>query len=39
MSIFRKRDGPKEKRSEPSKEMKDFIRCVDLDNQLGNFNS
>ena len=39
MSIFRKRDGPKEKRSEPSKEMKDFIRGVDLDNQLGNCNS
>lgn len=39
MGIFhRNRDGPKEKRSQPSKEMKDFIRGVDVD-FLGGSNS
>ena len=32
------RDGPKETRSN-SQAMQDFIRGVDLDNQLGNCNS
>lgn len=39
MGIFhRNRDGPKEKRNQPSSEMKDFIRGVDVD-FLGGSNS
>ena len=32
------RDGPKETRNQ-SQQMKDFIKGVDVDNQLGNCNS
>ncbi len=35
----KKRDGPKEIRSGPSQQMQDFIKGVDVENQLGNCNS